>query len=309
MLITIEQLNEVPTLAGVWITKGQPKTMDSYLRIYRWELHNWCRTQCRLCMKQPSWGYIIQRPTRCADHKLPEMEYVQCAHCDVLGCDKFARGKGEFKTKCAAHGGGYRCCSCKLYCVSSEGLLCFSCRRGTQRYKQLELMVKDYIDQDEDLCHYSYYDERIPCAPTNRRPDFVWILEHFAIVVEVDEHSHVGYERSCEVARVLELHEGFGGKPMILIRFNPLQRLLPDLKTLIMTYMRKDATTATATATPIEVVFLGYPKHLEYDFVTELQILKANHAYKEQSDEECVEAKEEEEDGYDTDDIDDPDWF
>lgn len=299
MRITMEELNNVPSLLGVWVAKGQPKTMDSYLRIYQWEIKYWHKSRCRLCNKRPGWGYIYKLATRCADHILPEMEYILDEKCHVLGCDKLALHGGN-RTQCAYHGGGHRCSLCEQYTVPREGFQCYGCRTGTARVKQFEIMVEEHISQDPELQHYSYRDERIPCAPTPRRPDFVWIGGRTVVVLEVDEHCHVGYERSCEVTRILELHEGFRGKSMILIRFNPLRSLLHELTTLIKKHLQMHS-----NATPIQVLFLGYPKHLEYNFAAELKILQDNNTIDKKYD-----SKDEKEDeGRHDSDSDDDFWF
>ena len=97
--------------------------------------------------------------------------------------------------------------------------------------KQLELLVKDFLDKHESLKMYSYYDCRIACSDINRRPDFVYLVsDTHVICIEVDEDSHRYYNRDCEIARVSEIMQACEGKPLFLIRFNPLVSLLGELK-------------------------------------------------------------------------------
>lgn len=55
------------------------------------------------------------------------------------------------------------------------------------------------------------------------RPDFVWDLQHRAVILEVDEHQHKTdhYIPHCELVRMARIVEGFGGIPVHIIRYNP----------------------------------------------------------------------------------------
>jgi hypothetical protein len=39
--------------------------------------------------------------------------------------------------------------------------------------------------------------------------------------VEVDEHGHMPYDKSCEEVRMMELSEDIAHRPLVFIRFNP----------------------------------------------------------------------------------------
>ena len=61
-----------------------------------------------------------------------------------------------------------------------------------------------------------------------RRPDLLWVVPgKLAVVVEIDEDSHVGRETSCEVRKISEQNLAIGGMeemqylPVITIRVNP----------------------------------------------------------------------------------------
>lgn len=131
--------------------------------------------------------------------------------------------------------------------------------------KQLELMVKVFLDAHSDsLGLYSYYDAILPCSPNRRRPDFVWLLPDRFVVLEVDEDAHRDYNRECEVARVTEVMEQGRALPLVLIRFNPKERLFPDLYQLL-----KRCFTTQVTGL-LEVHFLGYKR--EYDVVAQIEM-------------------------------------
>ena len=62
-----------------------------------------------------------------------------------------------------------------------------------------------------------------PAQCGRRRPDFLYLIddEQRVVIVEVDENAHESYDRRCELARQAEVASSFGGRPVILIRFNP----------------------------------------------------------------------------------------
>lgn len=216
---------------------------------------NGCTIQCK-------YGFPGQSPQRCGKHALDGMQNLRHKRCQ-RGCGKFAQGKTNF---CADHGGGAKCASCKQICVASEGMWCYNCRTGTERLKQRELMVKEFLNENS-LGSYSYHDETLPCSPSRRRPDFVWVLKDRIVILEVDEDAHRFYNRECEVSRVTELMEQTGGLPLVLIRFNPLKSLLNDVRELLVELL----TTTHTFASHLEVRFVGYKQ--EYDMVQEIETL------------------------------------
>ena len=60
-----------------------------------------------------------------------------------------------------------------------------------------------------------------------RRPDFIYVLPHVVIVIEIDEDSHVHYDSSCEISKVsqqnaaIQLCDGHENIDVITIRLNP----------------------------------------------------------------------------------------
>jgi hypothetical protein len=178
--------------------------------------------------------------------------------CKHLECDKAARPPTDF---CVIHGGGIRC-TCGLFSVSRKGFLCYTCRKGTERMKQFEHMVQTYLEKFNDLKHFSYRDQVLPCAPTRRRGDFVYILHDRIVILEVDEHAHERYNKDCECVRVLELHEQAQGMSLFLLRFNPIKRLLPE-----MAIMLRRCFQNILPDTLLDVKFIGYSS--EYDVVKE----------------------------------------
>ena len=56
---------------------------------------------------------------------------------------------------------------------------------------------------------------------SRRRPDWIVDLGTHAIIVEIDEDQHRGYDSTCENKRLMELFGDLGDRPMVVVRFNP----------------------------------------------------------------------------------------
>jgi Holliday junction resolvase len=149
------------------------------------------------------------------------------------------------------------------------------------------MMVKDFLDKHEFLKMYTYYDSRAPCTDINRRPDFIYLVsETHVICIEVDEDAHRYYNRDCEIARVSEIMQAFGGKPVFLIRFNPRVSLLEELKSTFDAFRTAVITPETSMLT---VAFIGYKR--EYDVAAEMERVAKERAAAAEA--EAIELEEE----------------
>ena len=127
--------------------------------------------------------------------------------------------------------------------------------------RQWEWEVKDRLEASEDLRHYSYYDETLPCAPNRRRGDFWYLLPTHSVVLEVDEHFHGRSEVSCEVGRIWELKEQ-NPLPMYLIRYNPHWPFRPDKLDVLLSRVRYalvNPEVASSAFGGVFIEYLGYP--------------------------------------------------
>ena len=100
--------------------------------------------------------------------------------------------------------------------------LCATCRDefSVHTRKKFEQQMEAWLD--EHGLNWSYSNKKLPCAPTTRYPDYLFIAsaEH-AVLLEVDEHEHRDYNVSCEVARISEIMDSIGHTNLHVIRFNP----------------------------------------------------------------------------------------
>ena len=150
---------------------------------------------------------------------------------DGLACDNSAQGGYYF---CKAHGGGRRCPSCIDWIDSRCGQkkyngYCATCyhrlfpntqRLGVRNYKTKELAVLCHLEQHFPT-HHIVNDRRVSDGCSKKKPDFFFELLTHVIMVEVDEHGHMPYDKSCEEVRMMELSEDIAHRPLVFIRFNP----------------------------------------------------------------------------------------
>jgi hypothetical protein len=151
--------------------------------------------------------------------------------CTFLNCPKSALGATYF---CSVHGGGKRCPNCIDWIDSRGGQkkfngYCATCyhrlfpntqRPGVRNYKTKELAVLCHLEQHFPK-HHIVNDRPISGGCSKKKPDFFFELLTHVIIVEVDEHGHMPYDKSCEEVRMMELSEDIAHRPLVFIRFNP----------------------------------------------------------------------------------------
>ncbi len=63
-------------------------------------------------------------------------------------------------------------------------------------------------------------DERVENGCSRRRPDLLLDMGSHIVLVEVDEHSHIGYDHTCEEKRLGEIWGDVYHSQIVFIRFN-----------------------------------------------------------------------------------------
>ena len=108
--------------------------------------------------------------------------------------------------------------------------ICAKCDSEASEIMRTEEMMREMIIKLVDF-EPSSIDSSIigvSCEELERRrPDFIYVLPHVVIVIEIDEDSHVHYDSSCELSKVsqqnaaIQLCEGLENVDVITIRLNP----------------------------------------------------------------------------------------
>jgi hypothetical protein len=173
--------------------------------------------------------------------------------CVVEGCTKSAVDS-ETK-KCIAHGGGRRCPHNKLLGTCTEcpyttvpRMICKICVSKTMSGRRLTLGIcaecEPNTPERTEITFGKMIIEAFGYEPNakdktmatgsacnglqNRRPDLLWVYPgKVAVVVEIDEDSHIDRESSCELRKIseqneaIQLLEGCECIPVFTIRVNP----------------------------------------------------------------------------------------
>ncbi len=228
-------LNATKRSPDIWLAKFDVENPPLHVQLeaYLQELrtgHTYC-IMCRQPRQVPdddmpvcqqthaSFGFILNLPTRCAAHKLPDMQIVVniCPH-------------GRQKVVCFECDGHL---VCKYHSVS--GCETF----GSAKYDGMCVRCFSHLFPDVPIARqYRIKERHIFDAIVARFPDRPWVLNRpidggcsrrrpdvfldvgtFVLVIEVDEQQHRGY--SCENMRVMQLFEDAGSRPVVIVRFNP----------------------------------------------------------------------------------------
>jgi len=72
---------------------------------------------------------------------------------------------------------------------------------------------------------YTLWNKQVPDADSaacgKHRPDFTFVTDASAVVLEFDEYQHEPYTQSCELARMSDIYLSYRGLPVTFIRYNP----------------------------------------------------------------------------------------
>ncbi len=151
---------------------------------------------------------------------------------------------------CAAHGKKHSavnvvdkmCENCGITSANPKySDMCFPCfcfkhpdHELVRNFKNKELAVKEFLQASFghrlDIVHdrsplatlfaVEEGQASVECRSTRRRPDFMFDLGAWVVIVEVDEHQHKSNAPECEERRMTEIFSVVG-RPVVFIRFNP----------------------------------------------------------------------------------------
>jgi len=114
------------------------------------------------------------------------------------------------------------CKNCKLtFFINESSGLCNDCNDfiNNKVHKSKEKTVGEFLKVNNIQLETS---DKIPNGSCSKyRPDFVVDMILFKLIIEVDENQHKSYACECEQARMIQLHQDFGGIPIVFLRYNP----------------------------------------------------------------------------------------
>jgi len=188
---------------------------------------------CENCDERAHYGLLFKPAKHCLEHKSPNEYTKRYPVCDYPKCryrPYYTNDKSNYPKRCEEHKLEddrniieKECDSCGLlYLLNETTGLCNDCNEYyvEKVYKVKEERIKQFLQENEIV--YTIHDKQISKDCSDRRPDFVVDYDIFQVIIEVDENQHLGgYDCVCEQTRMAELHQDFGGSPVVLIRFNP----------------------------------------------------------------------------------------
>ena len=105
-------------------------------------------------------------------------------------------------------------------CYENPDVTSYVCKSCKKISNKKEWAIVRHLRKTIDT-KFEYNSSKMLQGCSKKRPDIYFDLAKHCVIVEVDEHQHKTYEDSCECARINEIVNGIGGRPIIMIRFNP----------------------------------------------------------------------------------------
>ena len=176
------------------------------------------------CKVVALFGHINRRAQYCADHKQITMINVILENkCCVLDCENEYTFVVDTIKYCNHHHPDpnhnmvvKRLCK---YCDIQEEAT-FVCKDCNKIKNKKEWAIVRHLRKSIDTT-FEWNSSKMLQGCSKKRPDIYFELATHCVIVEIDEHQHSSYEDTCECARINEIVNGIGGRPVIIIRYNP----------------------------------------------------------------------------------------
>ncbi len=194
-----------------------------------------CRVQnkkCDECDLSAKYGVLFGEKRHCYLHKLTQEFRQNNPICQFEECNEKATCVNDgtnYPVRCGTHCLDddvniieRNCKSCNLkYLLNELTGLCDICNtveiKKVYKIKETETIL---FLQNNDISFITT--DKIPENSCSKfRPDGVIDFKYFLIVLEIDEFQHKNYDEMCEKNRMIQLHQDYGGIPLVFIRFNP----------------------------------------------------------------------------------------
>ena len=199
--------------------------------------------QCVVCNKQASYGTPGNKRDECRQHRTPGTIGNCNGTCKVYGCKKKALyGSNMIRKRCEVHFhetdycyAEHKCSRCNLMYILNDKSLCEYCDPTSQTFviKHLydQRMLMEYLDNRSDLLRGISTDKMVDNGDCGKeRPDRLFETYTFMLILECDENQHKSRTESCEISRMQNISQMFGGLPTYFIRWNPDEYVTDDNK-------------------------------------------------------------------------------
>lgn len=183
------------------------------------------------CETIASLGLLYSKKTRCGKHKTPNMyskNHPKCLYSDCEETPCYTDKLDSYPLRCEDHKldndiniSKSTCIAChQILFIKTDINLCNICAKvdiKSNRHEK-ELTIKKALDDNEIV---TTHDKMSDSSCHKHRPDFLIEYPTHYVVIEIDEFQHNTYGECDEIIRMINIQQGFGGKPVLFIRFNP----------------------------------------------------------------------------------------
>lgn len=189
---------------------------------------------CVKCNKTCAiYGIPGKTPSHCGACSLTEKNMVKRSGSGCKGyknCrDDVVYGKNRTLLHCVNHKDddeimlGYQTCkSCNLDAILNEKDFCETC--DPNKIKIVMLAKQNALQTALELhgLKFTSVDKIIDNGICGKeRPDFIFDMYKFILILECDEHQHKDRQLTCETTRMINIGQSYGGIPVYFIRWNP----------------------------------------------------------------------------------------
>ena len=106
---------------------------------------------------------------------------------------------------------------CKYCDLAEVDYVCNLCKKvkNKKEYAIVRLLRREINTK------FIYDSSKMLQGCSKKRPDVYFDLPCHVVIVEIDENQHNRYDSLCECSRINEIVNSIGGRPVIVIRYNP----------------------------------------------------------------------------------------
>ena len=163
------------------------------------------------------------KPTYCNIHKQQNMiNLISESECSIENCKNTYDFIVDNVKLCTVHAPKEYIINIKKLCkyCDMEETSSYVCKECKQHSNKKEWAIIRYLRKNIDT-KFEHNSSNMLSGCSKKRPDVFFDLPTHCVIVEIDEHQHKTYDDVCECARINEIVNGIGGRPVVIIRFNP----------------------------------------------------------------------------------------
>jgi len=188
--------------------------------------------KCEECINIANYGPLFSKKKHCHKHKLSNEFKNTWPICNKEECSEKALYTDDgtnYPVRCETHKKDTdinivekECNKCGLtFFLNEKTGLCNDCNDFEIKkvHKAKETATIEFL-KTSGVKFMS--EDKIPEGGCSKyHPDAVIDYLYFILIIEIDEHQHSSYSYECEMTRMIQLQQDYGGIPIIFVRFNP----------------------------------------------------------------------------------------